>query len=130
MSCTFTTYLQRLGAFALAQVFHPETAPAAAAQVRPLPRYPSSSRDISILVSDALPAEAVRGTIRSAAPDTLVSIREFDRYQGRGVPEGRVSLSLRLTFRSPERTLTDAEVQASMDAILAALINDHQAVQR
>ena len=41
---------------------------------------------------------------------------EFDRYQGKGVPDGRVSLSLRLTFRVPERTLTDDEVEEAMDA--------------
>jgi phenylalanyl-tRNA synthetase beta chain len=98
--------------------------------VKPLPRYPSSARDISIVVDETLPAETVRGTIRSAAPDTLVSVREFDRYQGKGVPEGRVSLSLRLTFRSLERTLTDAEVETAMKEILTALKDAHQAVQR
>jgi phenylalanyl-tRNA synthetase beta chain len=103
---------------------------AAPLTAKPLPRFPSIARDISIVVNDILPAATVRGTIRSIAPETLVSVREFDRYQGKGVPEGRVSLSLRLTFRSPERTLTDAEVQRAMDAIIAALIKEHQAVQR
>jgi len=41
-----------------------------------------------------------------------------------------VSLSLRLTFQAPDRTLTDAEVQRSFDAILAALVSTHGAVQR
>jgi phenylalanyl-tRNA synthetase beta chain len=68
-------------------------------------------RDLSILVGEALPAAAVRGTIRSAAPATLQSIVEFDRYQGKGIPDGSVSLSLRLSFRSPERTLTDDEAK-------------------
>jgi len=81
-------------------------------KVAPLPRYPSS------------------GTIRAAAPDTLASVREFDRYQGKGVPDGRVSLSLRLTFRSPDRTLTDAEVESAMKEILTALKREHDAVQR
>ncbi|HEY0284529.1 MAG TPA: phenylalanine--tRNA ligase subunit beta [Vicinamibacterales bacterium] len=98
--------------------------------VKPLPRYPSSARDISIVVDETLPAETVRGTIRAAAPDTLVSVREFDRYQGKGVPEGRVSLSLRLTFRSLARTLTDVEVETAMKEILTALKNAHDAVQR
>ena len=98
--------------------------------IEPLPRYPSVTRDISILVDDALAASVVRETVRQAAPDTLVRIREFDRYQGKGVPEGRVSLSLRLTFRSPDRTLTDTEVQSAMDAVLAALKERHSAVQR
>jgi phenylalanyl-tRNA synthetase beta chain len=98
--------------------------------VKPLPRYPSIARDISIVVEETLPAETVRGTIRAAAPETLVSVREFDRYQGKGVPEGRVSLSLRLTFRSLERTLTDAEVETAMKKILDALKDAHEAVQR
>ena len=80
-----------------------------------LPKFPSIVRDLSILVAEALPAAAVRGTIRSTAPSTLQSVVEFDRYQGKGIPEGRLSLSLRLTFRSPERTLTDDEVDAAMN---------------
>ncbi len=104
--------------------------PGAPLTVKPLPRYPSIARDISIVVDHILPAATVRGTIRSVAPETLVSVREFDRYQGKGVPDGRISLSLRLTFRSPERTLTDAEVEAAMKRILDALKSAHDAVQR
>ena len=79
------------------------------------------ARDISILVDEALRAAEVRQTIRQAASATLVRVREFDRYQGKGIPDGKVSLSLRLTFRSPDRTLTDAEVQNAMDEVLSAL---------
>jgi len=95
-----------------------------------LPRYPSVVRDVSVLISEALPASAVRGTIRSSAPSTLVSIVEFDRYTGKGVPQDRVSLSMRLTFRAPDRTLTDDEVQAATDVIIAALGAAHGAEQR
>jgi len=95
-----------------------------------LPRFPSIVRDLSILVGSGLPAAAVRGTIRSSAPAALVQVTEFDRYTGKGVPEDRVSLSLRLTFRSPERTLTDAEVDAAMEGIVTALASAHGAVRR
>lgn len=95
-----------------------------------LPRFPSIVRDVSILVDEALPAAAVRGTIRSAAPATLVSIAEFDRYQGKGVPEGRVSLSLRLSFRAPDRTLTDEDAQAATAIIVEALRAAHGAERR
>lgn len=95
-----------------------------------LPRFPSVVRDLSILVDAVLPAASVRGTIRSSAPPTLVHIVEFDRYRGKGVPEDRVSLSLRMTFRSPERTLTDAEVDDGMERIVAALASAHNAVRR
>ena len=77
-------------------------------------------RDVSLLVDDALSAATVRDTMRRAAPATLVSLREFDRYQGKGVPAGKVSVSLRLTFRADDRTLTDDEVGAAMTAVLDA----------
>jgi phenylalanyl-tRNA synthetase beta chain len=96
----------------------------------PLPRYPFVVRDVSILVDTTLSAEAVRGTIRTAAPDTLVQVREFDRYEGKGIPDGKVSLSFRLTFQSADRTLTDEEVQAAMQRIIDALTRELQAVQR
>jgi phenylalanyl-tRNA synthetase beta chain len=99
-------------------------------RIESLPRFPSVTRDVSVLVDDNLAAHTVRETIRGAGPDTLVRVREFDRYQGKGVPEGKVSLSLRLTFRSPDRTLTDVEVQSAMDAIIGALKIAHGAVQR
>jgi phenylalanyl-tRNA synthetase beta chain len=94
------------------------------------PRYPSVDRDISVLIDDGTPAQSVRDTIHGLAIATLVNLREFDRYAGKGVPDGRVSLSLRLTFRSPDRTLTDADVQRAMDAVLTALSDRHNAVQR
>jgi phenylalanyl-tRNA synthetase beta chain len=99
-------------------------------QIEPLPRYPSITRDISVLVDAALPAATVRSTIRGSAPAILVDVREFDRYQGKGIADGKVSLSLRLTFRSSDRTLTDAEVQQAMDAVISALRTTHGAVQR
>jgi phenylalanyl-tRNA synthetase beta chain len=96
----------------------------------PLPRFPAIVRDIAILVDDTLSAESVRGTIRRVAPDMLVDATEFDRYQGKGIPDGKVSLALRLTFQSPERTLTDTEVQHATNAIVLALVTTLGAVQR
>jgi phenylalanyl-tRNA synthetase beta chain len=97
---------------------------------RPLPRHPSVVRDVSILVDNSLSADSVRGTIRAASPATLSDVREFDRYQGKGIPEGKISLSLRLTFQAPDRTLTDTEVNAAMDAIVGALTRTVGAIQR
>jgi phenylalanyl-tRNA synthetase beta chain len=100
---------------------------------RPLPRHPFVIRDLSIVVADTLPAEIIRGTILAAGrdlPAPLDTVSFFDRYQGTGVPSGAVSLSVRLTFQAAERTLTDAEVQQSVEGILAALVREHAAIQR
>ncbi len=85
---------------------------------------------MSLLVDAGLPASTVRDTILANAPEGLVDVAFFDRYQGKGIPEDRVSLSLRLTFRSSDRTLTDVEVQRAMDEIVALLARTHGAVQR
>jgi phenylalanyl-tRNA synthetase beta chain len=106
---------------------------AASDATRPLPRQPFVVRDLSIVVSSVLPAEIIRGTILAAGrnlPAPLAACTFFDRYQGKGVPEGAVSLSIRLTFQAADRTLTDAEVQQSVETILAALVREHKAVQR
>jgi phenylalanyl-tRNA synthetase beta chain len=105
-------------------------APATTRFAQPLPRHPFVVRDISILVDDTLSAETVRGTIRAADAASLADVREFDRYQGKGVPDGKVSLAFRLTFQAPDRTLTDSEVQQAMDAIVRALVQELGAVQR
>jgi phenylalanyl-tRNA synthetase beta chain len=102
----------------------------AVARILPLPRYPSIVRDLSIVVDERLPAAAVRGTIRANAPATLVTLGEFDRYQGPNVPPGRVSLSMRLTFRDTDRTLTDADVNEAVDAVVGALAREHGATLR
>jgi phenylalanyl-tRNA synthetase beta chain len=101
--------------------------------IRPLPRHPAVVRDVSIVVPDALPAEIIRGTMQAAgesAKAPLVGIAFFDLYQGAGVPAGSVSLSVRLTFQAADRTLTDADVQQSVDTILRALADQHGAKQR
>jgi phenylalanyl-tRNA synthetase beta chain len=99
-------------------------------KVEPLPRFPSIVRDLSVLVADTTTAASLGQSIRGAAGAHLVDVRAFDRYQGKGVADGKVSLSFHLTFRSAERTLTDREVEHAMDAVLHALAAEHGAVRR
>ena len=101
--------------------------------VQALPRHPSVVRDLSIVVADTLPPEIISGTIQAASaagPAPFRAATFFDRYVGKGVPSGHVSLSVRLSFQAADRTLTDGDLQQSVDKILAALVKDHGAVQR
>ena len=101
--------------------------------MRALPKQPFVVRDVSIVVPETLPAEIIRGTIQRAAAEgnaPLVASAFFDRYKGKGLSQGSVSLSVRLTFQSPDRTLTDADVQQSFDKIIGALIKEHGVQQR
>lgn len=92
-----------------------------------LPRYPAVQLDLAVTVADDVPAGELQATINEAAGSHLESVRAFDEYRGGQVGEGRKSIAFTLTFRSPERTLTDAEVEGVMAEIKRALEKKHQA---
>ncbi len=100
------------------------------AGLRPVPTQPSSDRDLALLVPESLPAERVAATIREAAGELLEALELFDVYTGRGVPPGVRSLAYRLVFRSPERTLKDAEVDRAVDQVLERLKDAHGVERR
>lgn len=88
---------------------------------RELSRFPAVRRDIAVVVDNTLQVDAVLAVIRKAAPDTLRELKLFDLYTGKGIDSGRKSLALGLTLQADSRTLTDSEVEESLEAILAAL---------
>lgn len=88
---------------------------------RPLPEHPAVERDLALVGDRGLPAEAVEQVIREAAGELLETVRPFDLYEGKGIPEGERSIAWRLRFRHPERTLTDPEVDRAIEAVLGAL---------
>jgi phenylalanyl-tRNA synthetase beta chain len=105
----------------------------AAADVRraqSLPRYPGIERDLAVVVEDHLAAAALLATINEVGGDILESARPFDEYRGAQVADGHKSVAFALTFRSPERTLTDAEVDKVMAEIRLALEKKHGATFR
>ena len=77
-----------------------------------LPRFPAVELDIALVVDEDVTAERVEQAIRSAGGKLLEGARLFDVYRGQGVAAGRKSLAFALTYRSPERTLTDEDVAA------------------
>ena len=90
-------------------------------EFREVSREPSVRRDLAVLVDRTQPAGALSEEIRKVGGSDLVSVQIFDRYEGRGIPESRVSLAFRLVFQRADRTLTDAEINRVMDRIVAAL---------
>ncbi|ATJ82905.1 phenylalanine--tRNA ligase subunit beta [Halomonas beimenensis] len=84
----------------------------------PLSRYPEVRRDLAFLVDDDRPEQALLDTVHARAGEWLVEARLFDVYQGKGVPEGRKSVALGLTWQHPSRTLNDEEINHLVDAIV------------
>ena len=83
--------------------------------------YPAVHQDVAVVVDDSVPAAEVRAAVLEGGGELLGSAEVFDLYRGEQVGEGRKSLALRLTFRAPDRTLTDEEVAERRKAIEAAV---------
>jgi phenylalanyl-tRNA synthetase beta chain len=90
-------------------------------QYRALPTQPAAEIDLALLVPDAVTAGAIDALIRETAGEMLESLVVFDEFRGQGVPEGHRSLAWRLTFRHPERTLRDKEIDGRRAGIVRAL---------
>lgn len=81
--------------------------------------YPVVEQDLALVVDSAVAASDVVHELRAAGGDLLEDVAVFDLYEGAQVGEGKKSLALRLSFRSPERTLNDAEVNDVRAAMLS-----------
>lgn len=88
---------------------------------QPLPNTPPVEVDLALLVPAGVTAESIEALIRKEAGDLLESVAIFDEFKGKGIAEGARSLGWRLTFRSPERTLKDKEVQGRTAKIVRSL---------
>lgn len=83
--------------------------------------YPAVYQDIAVIVEDEVEAQTVVEVVRVGAGETLASVKIFDLYRGEQIGEGKKSLAMRLEFRSPERTLTEEEVNERRKAIVTEL---------
>ncbi len=97
---------------------------------RELSRFPEVRRDMALVLDDTTAAADVEAVIRKQAGEWLRDIRLFDVYSGKGVEEGKKSLALGVTWRHPERTLNDDEVNALFASITDALASELQATLR
>ncbi len=90
-------------------------------QVAPIPRFPAVRRDLAILVEEGVTAAEVEDLLRNAGGELLAEVRLFDVYRGDRIPPRKVSYAYTLSYQAPDRTLTDAEVDAVEARIVAAL---------
>ncbi|KOF11735.1 phenylalanyl-tRNA synthase subunit beta [Planococcus glaciei] len=87
----------------------------------PVPRYPSISRDVALVLSKIVEAGTIEAVIRNAGGKLLKDVRVFDLYEGDKMEEGKKSVAFSLTYFDPEKTLTDEEVTNAHEKVLSAL---------
>jgi phenylalanyl-tRNA synthetase beta chain len=96
-------------------------------RAQPLHKFPAIERDLAVVVEETVAAASLESAIKESGGPLLSEVRAFDEYRGAQVPEGHKSVAFALTFRSPERTLTDAEVDKVMAEIRLGLEKRHRA---
>ncbi len=102
----------------------------AAKSFKPQPQFPSSRRDVAMLVAETTTHDAVLQVVRQAKPANLDAIELFDVFRGKHVPEGQKSLAYAFTYRATDRTLKDDEVNAAQAKLVEALRQQLGAVMR
>lgn len=90
-------------------------------QYKSLPKFPSVTRDIALLVKDSILVKQLESVIRQRSGKIFEDLKLFDVYKGKQVPEGMKSVAYSITFRAEDRTLTDEEVNKTMKKILEGL---------
>ena len=88
---------------------------------KPFSRFPSTRRDLAIVVAEEVSVAAVLGCIREAGGALLRDLQLFDVYRGQGIDSGKKSLALGLLFQAPSSTLVDSQVEALVTGITERL---------
>ncbi len=97
---------------------------ARASKARPkliLSAFQPLERDFAFIVDAGVEADKLVRAARNADKALVTTARVFDVYAGKGVPEGKKSLAIAVTLQPLERTLTDAEIEAVCNKIVAAV---------
>ena len=82
---------------------------------------PAAEFDLALLVPDSMRAGEVEAALRETGGALLERVELFDEFRGAGVPDGMRSIAWRLTFRHPERTLRDKEIDGRRAQLLKTL---------
>ncbi|MGA3164067.1 MAG: phenylalanine--tRNA ligase subunit beta [Verrucomicrobiota bacterium] len=86
---------------------------------RALPQFPAIRRDVAMLVPEATTHEAVLQVVKQTKPANLETVELFDVFRGKNVPAGQKSVAYAFIYRNAERTLTDAEINAAHEKLVA-----------
>jgi phenylalanyl-tRNA synthetase beta chain len=86
-----------------------------------LPPFQPIRRDFAFLVDAATPADALIRAAKGAERGAITGVTLFDRYSGKGVPEGQVSLAIAVVIQPTEKTLTEVELDAISEKIIVAV---------
>jgi len=92
-----------------------------ASKAEPLPEFPAIERDLSVVVKEATAWADIEQAALGAHPDLLEGLRFVGVYRGKPLETGQKSVTFRLRFRDPARTLRHEEVDPQVEGVVRAL---------
>ncbi|MDL2122251.1 MAG: phenylalanine--tRNA ligase subunit beta [Deltaproteobacteria bacterium] len=95
---------------------------------KPIPKFPSISRDITIIIDKDLESSKLPETIRKSGEELIENLYLFDVFEGDTIPQNKKSISLRITYRSKHKTLEDDEVNYIHKNITDRLLKEFDAL--
>ncbi len=99
-------------------------------KIKPLPKFPSSTRDLAIIVDEDVAVDSILKTVKKFAGKDCENIEFFDVYTGNQVEKGKKSVAIRLVFRKSDGTLTQDEVNNYIEKVLDELGKNYKAKLR
>ncbi len=99
-------------------------------QYQAFSQYQKAQRDICIILDQSIPVSALIAGIKALGQSDFVGVSLFDVYEGEGIEAGKKSLAFNLSYQSLEATLSDEEVNAKVDEVLALMQDKFCAIQR
>jgi phenylalanyl-tRNA synthetase beta chain len=87
-------------------------------------KFPSVSRDVTLIIDKLIEAQTISGQIRQLETTLVEGVQFFDVFEGGAIPEGRKSVSFRITYRSDEKTLEDEAVNRMHTEICDRIIKE------
>jgi len=96
-------------------------------QFNPIPKFPATTRDITIIVDKDIETQKIIKYIENANAELIEDLYLFDVYEGSPIAAGKKSISLRIIYRSPDKTLEDEEIRHLTEAITDRLIKEFNA---
>lgn len=88
---------------------------------RPLPKFPATTRDLSLICDDEIPVAELEKAIKGAVGKILEKVTLFDVYKGKQIDSGKKSVAYSISMRSHEGTLTDEQADGAMKRVVKAL---------
>jgi phenylalanyl-tRNA synthetase beta chain len=92
-------------------------------QFQPVPKFPATSRDVTIIIDKHIEAREVVEMVQNADDPLIESVLLYDLYEGDPIPKGRKSITLRIIYRSAEKTLEDTDVTPVTEKIAKNLLD-------